>query len=155
MKRVFEKGKDTRGDDLPAVNTNTVENSLDTETLDRLLESKDEMARCVYKQTISRPDVDLKDHAASVSAFLGFNTRAVQGTIDKAAVVGDFAMLEHDAAPVIQSLVENGPEVVELCTITWFMKSLVYSFTLLGSGTCGEVGTRSTGSTGPNLNILF
>lgn len=113
VKRVFDKVKDIRGGDPAAANADTVENTLDTETLDRLLETKGEMARGVYKHTIGRPDVDLKDHGASVSAFLGFNTWAAwQGTIDKAAVAGDFAMLEHEVAPVINALVENGIEVV-------------------------------------------
>ncbi|HEY9489992.1 MAG TPA: DUF1259 domain-containing protein, partial [Chryseosolibacter sp.] len=67
----------------------------------------------VYKHTIGRPDVDLKDHNAEVSSFLGFNTWAAwQGTTQKAAVAGDFAMLENEVGPVIKALVENGIEVV-------------------------------------------
>jgi len=71
------------------------------------------MSRGVYKHTIGRPDVKLKDHAASVSTFLGFNTWAAwQGTSDRAAVAGDFAMLENEVGPVIKALIENGIEVV-------------------------------------------
>jgi hypothetical protein len=48
-----------------------------------------------------------------VTSFLGFNTwAAFQGTPDKAAVAGDFTMLEHEVAPVIKALIENGIEVV-------------------------------------------
>ncbi|MEX2233813.1 MAG: DUF1259 domain-containing protein, partial [Cyclobacteriaceae bacterium] len=71
------------------------------------------MARGVFKHTIGRPDVNLKDHNAEVTSFLGFNTWAAwQGTPERAAVAGDFAMLENEVAPVIKALVENGIEVV-------------------------------------------
>ena len=44
---------------------------------------------------------------------MGFNTWAAwQGTPEKAAVAGDFTMLENEVAPVIKALVENGIEVV-------------------------------------------
>jgi len=67
----------------------------------------------VYKHTIGRPDVKLKDHKAAVSTFLGFNTWAAwQGTPERTAVAGDFTMLENEVAPVIKALVENGIEVV-------------------------------------------
>jgi len=67
----------------------------------------------VYKITIGRPDVKLKEHGAPVSTFLGFNTWASwQGTPEKAAVAGDFTMLTDEVAPVIKALVENDIEVV-------------------------------------------
>jgi hypothetical protein len=47
-----------------------------------------------------------------VTAFSGFNTwMAFQGTPERAAVAGDFTMLAHEVAPVIQALVANGIEV--------------------------------------------
>jgi hypothetical protein len=71
------------------------------------------MARGVYKHTIGRPDITLQDHSTAVSSFLGFNTWAAwQGTPARAAVAGDFAMLEDEVAPVVKALVENGIEVV-------------------------------------------
>lgn len=71
------------------------------------------MSKGVYKYTIRRPDVPLKEHGIPVSSFLGFNTWAAwQGTQERAAVAGDFAMLENEVEPVIKALVENGIEVV-------------------------------------------
>lgn len=47
-----------------------------------------------------------------VSAFLGFNTwMTFQGTKEKAAVSGDFAMLEQEVDGVIRELVSHGIEV--------------------------------------------
>lgn len=112
VKAVFEKVKEVRGGDPADGNKDAVQNTLNTATLEQILGSKGEMARGVYKQTIGRPDVSLKDHNSPVSTFLGFNTWAAwQGTDDKAAVCGDFAMLEDEVAPVIQTLIENGIEV--------------------------------------------
>jgi hypothetical protein len=71
------------------------------------------MSKGVYKYTIGRPDVILKEHGVVVTTFFGFNTwAAFQGTPDHAAVAGDFTMLEDEVAPVIKALVENNIEVV-------------------------------------------
>jgi hypothetical protein len=113
VKAIFEKVKEVRGHNPADGNKDEVQNTLDTQALDNLLGSKGEMSRGVFKHTIGRPDVDLRDHDASVSSFAGFNTWASwQGTPERAAVAGDFAMLESEVAPVIKALVENGIEVV-------------------------------------------
>jgi len=57
------------------------------------------MTKGVYKYTIGRSDVSLKEHGTTVTTFLGFNTwAAFQGTPDHAAVAGDFTMLEDEVA---------------------------------------------------------
>jgi len=114
-KAVLDKVKEVRGED-PAKGTASsgdVANTLDTKTLDDIIGGKAEMSKGVYKYTIGRPDVRLTEHDVVISTFLGFNTwAAFQGSPDKAAVAGDFTMLENEVAPVIKSLVENGIEVV-------------------------------------------
>jgi hypothetical protein len=114
VKSIFNKVKEVRGLNPSDGKKDSVQNTLDTQMLDNFLKvNKGEMSRGVYKHTIGRPDVKLKDHNASVSTFLGFNTWAAwQGTPDHAAVAGDFAMLEDEVAPVIKALIENGIEVV-------------------------------------------
>lgn len=110
---VLEKVKEVRGMNPADGSKDPVEFTLDTARLNSILGSTGELARGVYKHTIGRPDVELKDHDAEVSSFLGFNTWAAwQGTPEKAAVAGDFAMLENEVGPVIKALVENGIEVV-------------------------------------------
>jgi hypothetical protein len=114
-KAVLDKIKVVRGGD-PSKGTasnGTVENTLDTKKLDDILGQKAEMSKGVYKYTVGRPDVQLKEHGVTVTTFMGFNTwAAFQGTPDHAAVAGDFTMLENEVAPVIKALVENGIEVV-------------------------------------------
>jgi hypothetical protein len=114
-KAVLDKVSDIRGGD-PSKGTASnepVQNTLDTKELDAILGHKAEMSKGVYKYTIGRPDVKLTEHGVPVSSFLGFNTwAAFQGTPERAAVAGDFTMLEDEVAPVIKALVENNIEVV-------------------------------------------
>jgi Domain of Unknown Function (DUF1259) len=114
-KAVLDRIQVLRGAD-PAKGTassGTVTNTLNTQQLDEILGYKGAVSKGVYKYTIGRPDVLLKEHGVTISTFFGFNTWAAwQGTPDRAAVAGDFTMLENEVAPVIKALVENGIEVV-------------------------------------------
>jgi len=114
-KDVLDKIKETRGNDPSKGNSSSesLSNSLNVEALDKILQYKGEMTKGVYKYTIGRPDVQLKEHGIPVTSFMGFNTwAAFQGTPDHAAVAGDFTMTENEVAPVIKILVENGIEIV-------------------------------------------
>ena len=116
-KAVLDKVKEIRGGDPSkgTASSESVQNTLDTKRLDEILGYKAEMTKGVYKYTIGRPDVKLTEHGVVVSTFLGFNTwAAFQGSSDKAAVAGDFTMLEDEVEPVVKALIENGIEVVAL-----------------------------------------
>ena len=113
IKAVFDKVKEVRGRDPKQAPADSVSNQLNISLLDSFIGHKGEMNKGVYKYTIGRPDVMLKEHGIPVSSFMGFNTwSAWQGTMEKAAVAGDFTMLEDEVAPVIKALVENKIEVV-------------------------------------------
>jgi hypothetical protein len=113
VKAIFEKVKEVRGKDPKAEKGDSVVNKLNIARLDSTIGYKGELSKGVYKYTIGRPDVQLTEHGIPVSSFMGFNTWAAwQGTTEKAAVAGDFTMLENEVAPVIKTLVENGIEVV-------------------------------------------
>lgn len=114
-KAVLDKVKEVRSGDPSKGNASSesVANSLDLAQLDKILQYKGEMSKGVYKYTIGRPDVQLREHGIPVTSFMGFNTwAAFQGSSDHAAVAGDFTMTEDEVAPVIKALVENGIEIV-------------------------------------------
>ena len=112
-KAVLDKVAESRGHNPSATSVADVPYSIDSKKLDDILGYKGEMSKGVYKYTIGRPDVSLKEHGVIVTTFLGFNTwAAFQGAPDHAAVAGDFTMLEDEVAPVIKALIENGIEVV-------------------------------------------
>lgn len=113
VRSIFDKVKESRGKNPKASPADSVINTINIDMLDSIIGYKGEMSKGVYKYTIGRPDVALQEHGIPVSTFMGFNTWAAwQGIPGKAAVAGDFAMLENEVAPVIKALVENGIEVV-------------------------------------------
>ncbi len=113
VKAILDKVTEIREVNPSSAKISTVENTLDTKLIDSILGFSGTMNNGVYKITIGRPDVKLKEHGAPVSTFLGFNTWASwQGTPEKAAVAGDFTMTADEVAPVIKALIENDIEVV-------------------------------------------
>lgn len=115
VRAAFDRVAELRGGDPAAGEARAVENTLDTRRIAEVLGHDGSMSQGVYKITIGRPDVELQSHGIPVSTFMGFNTWAAwQGTPERAAVAGDFTMLEDEVAPVIRALVEHGIEVVAL-----------------------------------------
>lgn len=113
VETVFGRVADLRGGDPAEAPADDVENTLDTAAISRALGHGGVMDRGVYKVTIGRRDVDLTAHGVAVTTEMGFNTWAAwQGSPDRAAVSGDFAMLADEVAPVIEALVDHGIEVV-------------------------------------------
>jgi len=117
VKEILTAIKVSRGHDPAASPADSVVNTIDTKMLDGIIGAKGEMSKGVYKYTIGRPDVKLKEHGIPITTFLGFNTWASwQGTPENAAVAGDFTMLENEVEPIIKALIENGIEVVAVHT---------------------------------------
>ncbi|GAB2664615.1 DUF1259 domain-containing protein [Flavihumibacter cheonanensis] len=113
VKTILAKINEVRGHIPKEGKSDSVVNSLNRMKLDTLLGYTGEYAKGVYKYTIGRPDVNLREHGIPVSSFMGFNTWAAwQGSMEKAAVAGDFAMLENEVEPVIKTLIEGNIEVV-------------------------------------------
>ena len=69
----------------------------------------------VYKITVGRDDLKLKEMGASINARMGLNTwAAFVGTDEHAAVAGDVAMLEQQVTRVLKTLRSHGIEVVAI-----------------------------------------
>jgi hypothetical protein len=69
----------------------------------------------VYKITVGRSDLEMKDHGATINARMGLNTwAAFYGTQEDAVVAGDIAMLEGEVTPVLKTLRKNGIDVVAI-----------------------------------------
>ncbi len=113
VKAILDKVKQSRGHNPADATVPAVTNTIDTVRLNSILGYRGELNKGVYKYTIGRPDVMLTEHGVPITTFLGFNTWAAwQGSEEKAAVAGDFAMLENEVDGVIKALVENNIEVV-------------------------------------------
>jgi uncharacterized protein DUF1259 len=140
VKAIFEKVKQVRGKDPKEGKADSVVNKLNIALLDSIIGAKGEMAKGVYKYTIGHPDVKLQEHGIPISTFLGFNTWAAwQGTPEKAAVCGDFTMLENEVDPVIKELVNNGIEVVAVHNHMVFEKPRIFFLHYWGVGAADQL----------------
>ena len=89
--------------------------SLDGAALATIVGHAGEQNGPVYKITIGRPDINLREHGAAINARMGLNTwAAFAGTDADAMVAGDVAMLEAEVRPVLASLRANGINVVAI-----------------------------------------
>lgn len=112
VRRTLDKAAEVRSSKGLPQGPVGVESTFDSQEIESIIGQRGQMSNGVLKIVIGRQDVALKDMGAPVSTFLGFNTwMAFQGTKEKAAVSGDFAMLEKEVDGVIQGLVSHGIEV--------------------------------------------
>jgi hypothetical protein len=89
--------------------------ALDTEKLGKIVGHAGEQTGPVYKITVGRDDLAMKDHGAAINARMGLNTwAAFYGTQEDAVVAGDIAMLENEVTPVLRALRKNGIDVVAI-----------------------------------------
>src|SRR5882672_1328264 len=89
--------------------------TLDTAKIAKIVGHEGEQSGAVYKITVGRDDLNMKEHGAAINARMGLNTwAAFVGTQENAAVAGDIAMLETEVTPVLKALRKNGIDVVAI-----------------------------------------
>src|ERR1700757_3593184 len=88
---------------------------LDTAKLAKIVGHEGAQSGAVYKITVGRDDLGMKEHGAVINARMGLNTwAAFVGTQEDAAIAGDVAMLENEITPVLKALRKNGLDVVAI-----------------------------------------
>ena len=89
--------------------------ALDGATLATIVGHPGEQSGPVYKITIGRTDLDVREHGAPINARMGLNTwAAFTGTDADAMVAGDVAMLASEVTPVLKALRAHGLAVVAI-----------------------------------------
>jgi hypothetical protein len=89
--------------------------AIDTPKIAQIVGHTGEQSGAVYKITVGRNDIPMKDHGAAINARMGLNTwAAFYGTQEDAVVAGDIAMLESEVTPVLKALRKNGIDVVAI-----------------------------------------
>ena len=97
------------------VTAQVLEGKLDTGKLNGIVGHDGEQIGPVFKFTIGRDDLHVKDMGAVINARMGLNTwAAFIGSDEKAAVAGDIAMLESEVTPVLKALRRNDLNVVAI-----------------------------------------
>ena len=88
---------------------------LDVAKIAKIVGHEGDQSGAVYKITIGRDDLGMKEHGAVINARMGLNTwAAFVGTQEDAAIAGDVAMLENEVTPVLKALRQNGLNVVAI-----------------------------------------
>jgi hypothetical protein len=88
---------------------------LDTAKLASIVGHPGEQNGQVYKITVGRDDLHLKEMGANINSRMGLNTwAAFYGTDSNAEIAGDVAMLGNEVTPVLKVLRANGLEVVAI-----------------------------------------
>jgi hypothetical protein len=92
-----------------------IDGKLDPARLAKIVGHEGEQSGAVYKITIGRPDIPLKEMGATINARMGLNTwAAFYGSDADAVVAGDVAMRADEVTPVLKALRSNGIEVVAI-----------------------------------------
>lgn len=89
--------------------------AIDGAALAKILGTAGEQNGAVYKITIGRADLTVKEMGATINARMGLNTwAAFTGTNDDAVVAGDVAMLGKEVTPVLTAMRKAGLSIVSL-----------------------------------------
>jgi len=104
-----------RGQPTPSPATSPAKSSLDTAKIAKIVGHDGELNGAVYKITVGRDDIKLKEMGASINSRMGLNTwAAFYGSDDDAAIAGDVAMLEGEVTPTLKALRSHGLDVAAI-----------------------------------------
>jgi len=88
---------------------------IDTSKIAKIVGHEGEQNGPVYKITIGRDDLSVKEMGAMINARMGLNTwAAFFGSDSNAQVAGDVAMLAGEVTPVLKAMRANGLNVVAI-----------------------------------------
>lgn len=94
---------------------NIAAGNIDTAKIAKLVGHEGEQSGQVYKITVGRDDLHLKEMGATINARMGLNTwAAFYGSDSNAEIAGDVAMLANEVTPVLKALRASGLDVVAL-----------------------------------------
>ena len=95
--------------------TNISAGQMDTAKIASTVGHQGEQSGAVYKITVGRDDLNLREMGAKINARMGLNTwAAFFGSDANAEVAGDVAMLASEINPVLKTLRSNGLSVVAI-----------------------------------------
>jgi len=93
----------------------SIDGKLDGAQLAKIIGTEGEQNGAVYKITIGRSDLSLKEMGATINSRMGLNTwAAFYGNDSDSVVAGDIAMVESEVNPVLKALRSNGIDVVAM-----------------------------------------
>ena len=95
--------------------SNVSAGQIDTAKIVKIVGHDGEQNGAVFKITVGRDDLKLKDMGATINSRMGLNTwAAFYGSDANAEIAGDVAMLSTEITPVLKALRSNGLNVVSM-----------------------------------------
>jgi hypothetical protein len=96
-------------------NSSVSAGQIDTANIAKIVGHEGEQSGAVYKITVGRDDLKLKEMGAPINARMGLNTwAAFFGSDASAEIAGDVAMLSQEVTPVLKALRSNGLNIVAI-----------------------------------------
>jgi hypothetical protein len=109
--------------------------TLDVAKIARLVGHDGEQSGQVYKITVGRDDLHIKEMGADINARMGLNTwAAFYGSDPNAEIAGDIAMLDREVTPVLKALRANGINIVAIHNHMSGTQPMVYFLHYWGTG---------------------
>jgi Domain of Unknown Function (DUF1259) len=109
------KGSPQHQSSVSGSKANIAAGNMDTAKIAKLVGHEGDQSGQVYKITVGRDDLHLKEMGATINARMGLNTWATfYGSDSNAEIAGDVAMLADEVTPVLKALRANGLSVVAI-----------------------------------------
>jgi hypothetical protein len=136
------KGSPQHQSSVSGGSSNVSAGQMDTATIAKLVGHEGEQTGQVYKITIGRDDLNLKEMGAVINARMGLNTwAAFFGSDSNAEIAGDVAMLAQEVTPVLKALRTNGLNVVAIHNHMTGGQPTVYFLHYWGTGPVEKLAT--------------
>ena len=120
----------------------TASSALDTAKIAQIVGRPGYQMGSVYKITVGRDDLSIKEMGATINARMGLNTwAAFVGTNESAAIAGDVAMLAGEVTPVLKSLRGSGISVVAIHHHMTGTEPAIYFLHYWGTGSAEKLAT--------------
>lgn len=123
-------------------NSNVSSGQMDAANIAKIVGHEGEQNGAVYKITIGRDDLKMKEMGATINARMGLNTwAAFYGSDANAEIAGDVAMLSQEITPVLKALRSNGLSVVAIHHHMTATQPDVYFLHYWGTGPADKLAT--------------
>ena len=129
------KGSPQHQSSLTGGNSNVSAGQIDTAKIAMVVRHEGEQNGPVYKITVGRDDLKLKEMGAPINSRMGLNTwAAFYGSDANAEVAGDVAMLAQEVTPVLKTLRANGLNIVAIHQHMTSTQPTIYFLHYWGTG---------------------
>ena len=136
------KGSPVHQSSVSGGGSNVSAGQIDTAKMAKLVGYEGEQNGQVYKITVGRDDLNLKEMGAPINARMGLNTwAAFFGSDSNAEIAGDVAMLANEVTPVLKALRSNGLNVVAIHNHMTGGQPTVYFLHYWGTGPIEKLAT--------------